>query len=75
VNGIVEGSQKGFFARPIAAISSEIGLPAYIVELRHDATHKHLPSLAVLRHACQESVQWLYSNYWLKQYNAITNIR
>lgn len=72
---MTEGSQKGAFAKPVAFIGNQLGLPPYLVELRHDATHKYLPTLQVLRHACQDSIQWLYQNYWLPQYNSITNIR
>ena len=42
----------------------EIGLPAALVELRHEATHGDIPSLKVLRSAAQRSLQWLFIDYW-----------
>ena len=42
----------------------EIGLPAALVELRHEATHGDIPSLNVLRSAAQRSLQWLFIDYW-----------
>ena len=46
------------------AKAKTIGLPASFVELRHRATHNDLPSLVVLRQAAQQSLQWLWNNYW-----------
>jgi len=54
VNGLVDPLQQGAYARPIAHIASQIGLPAWLVELRHAATHEDVPSLEVLREAAQE---------------------
>ena len=54
VNGMVDARQHGVYARSIAAIASEIGLPGWFVELRHAATHEDLPSLEILREASRE---------------------
>ena len=43
-----------------------LGLPATFVELRHEATHRDLPSLVVLRSAAQRSLEWLWQFYWVK---------
>ena len=43
-----------------------LGLPASFVELRHEATHRDLPSLVVLRSAAQRSLEWLWQFYWVK---------
>lgn len=43
-----------------------LGLPASFVELRHEATHRELPSLIVLRSAVQRSLDWLWDAYWAK---------
>lgn len=42
----------------------DLGLPASFVELRHEATHRELPSLIVLRNATQRSLEWLWGYYW-----------
>lgn len=44
----------------------DLGLPASFVELRHEATHRELPSLVVLRNATQRSLEWLWDYYWFK---------
>ncbi|KAG8897593.1 rRNA-processing protein las1, partial [Tulasnella sp. 417] len=54
VNSLVDPLQQGVYARPIAAIAAQIGLPAWFVELRHQATHEDLPSLLVLQEAARE---------------------
>lgn len=54
VNGLVDPLQLGVYARSIAAIATQLGLPAWLVELRHAATHEDLPSLELLRQAARE---------------------
>lgn len=54
VNGLVDPLQFGAYARSIASIAAQLGLPAWLVELRHAATHEDLPSLEVLREAARE---------------------
>lgn len=54
VNGLVDPLQFGAYARPIAAIAAQIGLPVWLVELRHAATHEELPSLSVLREGARQ---------------------
>ena len=54
VNGLVDPLQVGAFARSIASIAAQLGLPSWLVELRHAATHEDLPSLELLRDAARE---------------------
>jgi len=54
VNGLVDPLQVGAFARSIASIAVQLGLPSWLVELRHAATHEDLPSLELLREAARE---------------------
>ena len=63
VNGLVDRSQKGYFATSISIIAEGIGLSHWLVELRHDATHNQLPSLTVLRATANELLLWLEQNY------------
>lgn len=56
VNGLVDPLQSGLYARSIAAIATQLGLPSWLVELRHAATHEDLPSLELLREAAREVV-------------------
>ncbi|EAW13139.1 rRNA-processing protein LAS1 [Aspergillus clavatus NRRL 1] len=65
VTGLVDsklhGQKRTMFQRAI-----DLGLPASFVELRHEATHRELPSLIVLRNATQRSLEWLWDYYWAK---------
>jgi ribosomal biogenesis protein LAS1 len=54
VNGLVDPLQMGTYARSIQSIATQIGLPAWLVELRHAATHEDLPSLELLRDGAKE---------------------
>ena len=46
------------------SIAKTIGLPATFVELRHQATHEQLPSLAKLRVAARKALAWIWEYYW-----------
>lgn len=59
VNGLVDPLQSGPYARSIAAIATQLGLPSWLVELRHAATHEDLPSLELLREAAREVVGYI----------------
>ncbi|KAF5375020.1 hypothetical protein D9758_000099 [Tetrapyrgos nigripes] len=72
VNGLVDPLQSGVYARSIAAIASQLGLPLWLVELRHAATHEDLPSLELLREGARQSMSWLLQNYWLPTLNPST---
>lgn len=57
VNGLVDPLQVGTYARPIASIAQQLGLPSWLVELRHAATHEDLPSIDLLREAARQVCQ------------------
>lgn len=69
VNGLVDPLQAGAYARSIASIAAQLGLPSWLVELRHAATHEDLPSLEMLREASREALTWLLHNYFLPTIN------
>ncbi|KAI0320440.1 Las1-like-domain-containing protein [Amylostereum chailletii] len=69
VNGLVDPLQVGAYARSIASIAAQMGLPVWLVELRHAATHEDMPSLELLREAAHESMDWLLHNYLLPTLN------
>ncbi|KAF7798634.1 hypothetical protein EIP86_009857 [Pleurotus ostreatoroseus] len=69
VNGFVDPLQLGAYARSIASIAAQLQLPAWLVELRHAATHEDLPSLEVLREAARDAMGWLLHNYFLPSLN------
>ncbi|SCZ98430.1 BZ3500_MvSof-1268-A1-R1_Chr3-2g06364 [Microbotryum saponariae] len=65
VNSLVDPLQTTYFARSMASLAAQLGLPLWFVELRHAATHEDLPGIAVLRDAARQALDWLYSNYWI----------
>jgi hypothetical protein len=71
VNGLVDGSQKGAYAMAVSLLAQRIGIPLWVVDLRHESTHNQLPSLPVLRFAARHLLAWLRSNYWNAQEDCI----
>ncbi|KAL3674182.1 hypothetical protein V7S43_000142 [Phytophthora oleae] len=71
VNGLVDGSQKGAYAMAVSALAQRIGIPLWVVDLRHESTHNQLPSLPVLRFAARHLLAWLRANYWEAQEGSI----
>ncbi|PSC75177.1 ADP-glucose pyrophosphorylase small subunit isoform A [Micractinium conductrix] len=67
VNGIADSAQRGRLAASVASLAGAAGLPRLLVDLRHEATHNELPSLAALRLASQHGLAWLQANYWQRQ--------
>jgi len=72
VNGFVDPLQAGAFARSIASIAAQLGLPLWLVELRHAATHEDLPSLELLREACRQTLGWLSHNFFMPEIHPST---
>ncbi|RHY16944.1 hypothetical protein DYB36_009935 [Aphanomyces astaci] len=53
VNGLVDASQRGAYAQAVSSLALRIGIPLWIVDIRHEAAHTKLPSLPTLQLACQ----------------------
>ncbi|KAG6235876.1 hypothetical protein E4U24_008038 [Claviceps purpurea] len=64
VTGLLDGHQDKQRKQSMYAIAKTIGLPATFVELRHQATHEQLPSLAKLRSAAKKALDWIWNYYW-----------
>ena len=67
VNGISDASQKGKVAGSVAKHAEAAGLHPMLVDIRHEATHNHMPSLHLLRLAVSHALTWLAENYWAAQ--------
>lgn len=67
VNGMSDMNQRGLFARSVQSIAEEIGLPDWLVDLRHEATHATLPSHDVLQAGLKFALSWLRDEYWEAQ--------
>ncbi|KAK0557906.1 rRNA-processing protein las1 [Tilletia horrida] len=65
VNSLVDSHQTGMFAAPVKTIAMRLGLPLWLVELRHAGTHDELPSLESLRTASEIALRWLDINFWI----------
>ncbi|KAM3454926.1 hypothetical protein MY3296_002708 [Beauveria thailandica] len=64
VTGLLDGHQDKLRKQSMYSIAKAIGLPATFVELRHQATHEQLPSLAKLRPAAHTALDWIWHYYW-----------
>ncbi|KAJ8611147.1 hypothetical protein CTAYLR_003570 [Chrysophaeum taylorii] len=71
VNGLVDKGQRSSRALPIVSLARAIKLPAWVVDVRHQATHNALPSLDVLRAAGTELLGYLRRYYWSAQERAL----
>ena len=67
VNLNTEKGQTRQYAQPVHVLAEELGLPEWLVNLRHDATHAGLPSLTLMRDAASFAMKWLKSTYWEAQ--------
>jgi ribosomal biogenesis protein LAS1 len=67
VNGIADSMQKNraLNGSSVAHLCSTIGIPLWVVDLRHDAAHNDLPSLVALRLAAKVLLRFLIDRYWI----------
>ncbi|XP_071774822.1 ribosomal biogenesis protein LAS1L [Centroberyx gerrardi] len=66
VNLITE-RQQGRTARPLRLLAGNLNIPEWIVDLRHDFTHRKLPTLNWCRKGCKVVLEWLQQEYWSRQ--------
>ncbi|XP_077163893.1 ribosomal biogenesis protein LAS1L isoform X2 [Paroedura picta] len=66
VNLITERKQK-IFTVPLRRLATEMNIPVWIVDLRHDLTHGNLPQLSACRKGCDAVLEWLRHTYWSRQ--------
>uniref|UniRef100_A0A7R9UFY9 Uncharacterized protein n=1 Tax=Pinguiococcus pyrenoidosus TaxID=172671 RepID=A0A7R9UFY9_9STRA len=67
VNGLADSLQKGVMARSVSSAAATLGLPPWLVDIRHDAAHNDLPSMGTLRMGCDHLLGWYYEKYWSTQ--------
>jgi len=46
------------------AAAERLGVPNWIVDIRHETTHGHMPSLTILRAGYEVCWSWICTNYW-----------
>ncbi|TVY88904.1 Pre-rRNA-processing protein [Lachnellula willkommii] len=66
VTGLLDSHQTSHKKLSMYSIAKTLSLPATYVELRHQATHEELPSLAKLRSASVKALRWIWEFYWVK---------
>ncbi|KAL3939657.1 MAG: hypothetical protein SGBAC_005658 [Bacillariaceae sp.] len=66
INGFADVlQQQRFVASSVSLLCSKLGIPSWIVDIRHEASHNALPSLGVLRLATCTLMEFLKSEYWI----------
>lgn len=66
VNLITE-RQQGRTARPLRRLAGNLNIPEWVVNLRHDITHRKLPTLKWCRKGCKVVLDWLQQEFWSRQ--------
>ena len=74
VNGVTGRIQKSKEKKSVSDLSREVSLPQLLVDLRHDATHKTLPSMQRLRAASGAALHWIGQFYWTPQRARVVEI-
>ncbi|KAM0940981.1 hypothetical protein DsansV1_C17g0143591 [Dioscorea sansibarensis] len=74
VNVFVEPLHKKT-GRSISELAEAIGLPRVLIDIRHESSHRDLPSLQLVRLASVKALDWLKSSYWEPQRKAIPDVR
>lgn len=57
-------SKRPGYGVSVAALCERLGIPGWIVDMRHDAAHNELPSLPSLRLAAKTLLAYLGDQYW-----------
>ncbi|KAL2544456.1 las1-like family protein [Forsythia ovata] len=70
VNGVVEKTRKKTEVS-IGEAANAIGIPRMLIDIRHEGSHRELPSLQLVRLASMKALDWLKSYYWEPQEKAI----
>ncbi|XP_016065658.1 PREDICTED: ribosomal biogenesis protein LAS1L isoform X3 [Miniopterus natalensis] len=52
---------------PLRFLAQEVNIPDWIVELRHELTHKKMPHINDCRRGCYFVLGWLQKTYWCRQ--------
>jgi ribosomal biogenesis protein LAS1 len=71
VNGLADALQQNrAYAASVSSLCEQMGLPTWLVDVRHEAAHNDLPSLPVLRLAAITFLGYLEERYWVPLANA-----
>ncbi|KRY49073.1 Ribosomal biogenesis protein LAS1L, partial [Trichinella britovi] len=68
INEIAQSRRKAY--KSLMKALNKFNIPAWVVRVRHRATHTNLPSLAELRVAAEFCFRWLLENCWSVEVNS-----
>jgi len=72
VNGLADSAnQKSSTASSVASLTSSLGLPTWLADLRHDVSHNDLPELGCLRLGAARLLSFLFLRYWDEKRDAV----
>jgi hypothetical protein len=67
INGLADVlQQQRATATSVSSLCTQLGIPAWLVDIRHESTHNQLPSLPVLRKASSALILYFHRVYWEK---------
>ncbi|XP_015357149.1 ribosomal biogenesis protein LAS1L isoform X4 [Marmota marmota marmota] len=66
VNLISERKPK-FVKLSLKSLAQEVNIPDWVVELRHELTHKKMPHINDCRRGCYFVLDWLQKTFWCHQ--------
>jgi len=65
INGLADSLQQTrASAASVAVLCADLGIPSWLVDIRHEATHNQLPALSVLRLAASTLLEYFQQNFW-----------
>ncbi|KAJ9658560.1 rRNA-processing protein las1 [Coniosporium apollinis] len=64
VTGYCDTQQGRAFKMSMFDMAEELNMPAHFVDMRHEITHSHLPTLQRLQLVTGEALTWLWDVYW-----------
>lgn len=66
INGLTDAiGQNQTHNQSVHSLAHKLGIPRWLVDIRHQATHQQLPSLAVLRMAAQAILEYLKVTFFV----------
>jgi hypothetical protein len=66
INGFADVlQQQRSMAASVSILCGQLGIPSWLVDVRHEASHNALPTLGVLRLAASTLLEFLKSQYWI----------
>jgi hypothetical protein len=66
INGFADAlQQQRFVAAPVSMLCGQLGIPSWLVDIRHESSHNALPTLPILRLATVTLLEYLQSEYWI----------